>query len=257
MFWRKFVFCLGLFFLMAYSVRADVCLYSPVNMAKKASLIINKLSPEQEIVSYCSICENDDEPIKMSFAKADVQAMSEGEMMVTLDGEAIDLAYLYLREGEVYYNLGAKVGCVLPKGVLREISYAEMWGRGRVARGFDEIEKCENLVEYQRVLAVEWDKKEASFVRNKFADEQRACLESVFEHFAGEMLAQNQTEAMEIWQGFAKQYERYYEFLDEVRHDGNTGRLGCFFRKMKVNASLAEFLREIMLEDLRVKDVAE
>ncbi|MBO5038305.1 MAG: hypothetical protein J6C85_02455 [Alphaproteobacteria bacterium] len=127
---------------------------------------------------------------------------------------------------------------------------------GRVARGFDEIEKCENSAEYQRVLAVDWDKKEAAFVRNKFADEQRACLEGVFERFAGEVLAQNQAEAMEIWQGFAKQYERYYEFLDEVRHDGKTGRLGRFFLKMKVNASLAEFLREIMLEDFQVKDVA-
>lgn len=88
--------------IISFPSYADVCYDVSENVARTATDILSK---QNEIYSYCSICYNaESEIIKIK--------QFENGNPVRVNGNPIDLAHIYYKQGNKFINLGIASGCI-------------------------------------------------------------------------------------------------------------------------------------------------
>ena len=99
---KKFILSLmGILFSIT-NAQADICHNVNQETASKAMSIIKK---QKEIFEYCSLCES------AKSRSIQVENVSyDGSVYV--NGQPVDLAYIYYKNSGEYINLGVDVGCV-------------------------------------------------------------------------------------------------------------------------------------------------
>lgn len=93
----------GVFLLLFLTdAKADICYEVNDQTAAKAITVIEK---QKEIYKYCSLCENAE--------SQHIWVENTGyDTAVYVNGQAIDLAHTYYKEGDKYVNLEIAAGCI-------------------------------------------------------------------------------------------------------------------------------------------------
>ena len=99
---KKFILGLMSILFSITNVQADICHNVNQETASNAMSIIKK---QREIFEYCSLCES------AKSRSIQIENVSyDGSVYV--NGQAVDLAYIYYKDNNEYINLGVDVGCI-------------------------------------------------------------------------------------------------------------------------------------------------
>lgn len=99
---KKLILFLGFALTFAANARADICSELDDQTASKAVGIIQK---QKEIYQYCSICSLAEPKILK------VKNIQNGNP-ISVNGQDLDLAHTYYKQGDKFINLGVAAGCI-------------------------------------------------------------------------------------------------------------------------------------------------
>ncbi|MBC7973608.1 MAG: hypothetical protein H7138_01390, partial [Myxococcales bacterium] len=101
---------LGLVALTAAPARADQCQW--LEDPAVATRAMRELASHPEVISYCEPCGDAAPGAPYSVASTSIRRVDPSAVTLVVDGQEVDLAYLYVKTGERQYrNLAALAGC--------------------------------------------------------------------------------------------------------------------------------------------------
>jgi len=177
------------------NAQADVCYDVNQEIASKA---IGVIKEQKEIFEYCSLCESaTSQQIKVEDINYDGA--------VYVNGQPIDLAYVYYKDSGKYINLGVDVGCI------KDGAYG-------ISAKLDNL----NELDHSKETAKEQAKQKAEAILgeclNKVKNDKHQTTQDMIEH---NILTNNclaEAVQQEIQKGFnPEQQSQMVEYMEQIR----------------------------------------